>query len=335
MRELVSKSGERLINRTTTSRRNAAPSVLGSVLPQARAAALTVALLLGVVAAAAAEKKLIIHADDYGMSHSVNVATQEMLDKGVISSASIMMPCPWVPEAVAWLKSRQKLDIGIHFTLTSEWKTLRWGPVAPRDKVKGLLDPDGYLWPDVRSVAMNATAEEVETELRAQIALAQQMGLRFTHFDTHMGTVFARPDFFEVYAKLGKEFGIPIMLPKPYDGMERNAPPATIEYLKANHARLEQEFFMLDSLITDGAPRQRTLEGRRKAYHETLRNLKPGITQLILHPGILNDELSAATGSAANRDTDYRVFLEPETRALMKELDIELVGWQDVAPAKR
>jgi hypothetical protein len=284
----------------------------------------------------AADKKLILHADDYGMSHSVNLATQEMLEKGAISSASIMMPCPWVPEAVDWLKSRKKMDVGLHFTLTSEWKTLRWGPVAAREQVKGLLDPDGYLWPDVRSVAMNATAQEVEIELRAQIALAQRMGLRFTHFDTHMGTVYARPDFFEVYLKLGKEFGIPIMLPKPYEGMERSAPAATIEYLKAQQQRFQSEgVFQLDYLIPDGAPGERTLDGRRKAYHETLRNLKPGITQLILHPGIFNDELRAATGSARNRDADYRVFLEPETRKLMKELGIELVGWQDVAPSKR
>ncbi|MCW5963318.1 MAG: polysaccharide deacetylase family protein [Bryobacterales bacterium] len=298
-----------------------------------RRLALALALCLPL---AAAEKKLILHADDYGMSHSVNVATQELLEKGAISSASIMMPCPWVPEAVNWLKSRQKLDIGLHFTLTSEWKTLRWGPVAPREQVKGLLDPDGYLWPDVRSVAMNATAAEVETELRAQIALAQRMGLRFTHFDTHMGTVYARPDFFEVYLKLGQEFGIPVMLPKPYEGMERSAPAATINYLNSQQTRFASEgVFLLDALIPDGAPGQRSLDGRRKAYHETLRKLQPGITQMILHPGILNDELRAATGSASNRDADYRIFLEPETKALLKELDIELVGWQDVAPAKK
>lgn len=301
-----------------------------------RFAAGAVAAVLIALPIAAAEKKLILHADDYGMSHSVNVATQEMLESGAISSASIMMPCPWVPEAVQWLQSRQKLDIGVHFTLTSEWKTLRWGPVAPRDQVKGLLDPDGYLWPDVKSVAMNASPEEVEIELRAQIAMAQQMGLRFTHFDTHMGTVFARPDFFEVYAKLGKEFGIPIMLPKPFEGMERAAPAATVEHLRGKQAQLASEgFFLLDTLIPDGAPRQRTMEGRRKAYHEALRSLQPGVTQLILHPGILNDELKAATGSAANRDADYRIFLEPETRALIKELGIELVGWQDVAPARK
>lgn len=282
-----------------------------------------------------AQKKLILHADDFGMSHSVNVATSELLEKGKISSASIMMPCPWVSEAVAWARKNPKADLGIHLTLTSEWKTLRWGPVAPRDQVKGLLDPDGYLWPDVRSVAMHATPQEVETELRAQIEMAKRMGLRFTHLDTHMGTVYARPDFFEVYKKLGAEYGVPIMLPKPYEGMEKSAPLTTVQYLQGQQERFRTEgVFQLDRLITDGAPGQRTLDGRRKAYLETLRSLEPGITMMILHPGLLDEELKAATGRAGDRDADYRIFLEEGTQRLMKELGIELVGWQDVAPAK-
>lgn len=284
----------------------------------------------------AAEKKLILHADDYGMSHAVNVATQELLEKGAISSASIMMPCPWVAEAAQWLKSHKNVDVGLHLTLTSEWKTMRWGPIAAREQVKGLLDPDGYLWPDVESVARNATAEEVETELRAQIALAQRMGIRFTHLDTHMGTVYARPDFFQVYEKLGREFGVPIMLPKPFEGMERAAPAEVVAYLQERQKHFaESGVFQLDYLIMDGSGGKRSLADRRKAYHETLRGLKPGITQLIIHPGVLSDELTAATGRAGDRDGDYRIFLEAETRALLKELDIELVGWQDVSSARK
>lgn len=295
------------------------------------AAALSMALL-----AHAGDKKLILHADDFGMSHSVNAAIGELLEKGKISSASVMMPCPWVPEVVAWAKKNPKADLGLHLTLTSEWKTLRWGPVAPSDKVEGLLDPDGYLWPDVRSAAMNATAQEVETELRAQIEKAKQMGLRFTHLDTHMGTLYARPDFFEVYRKLGAEYGVPIMLPKPAEGMERSAPLATIEYLQGNQQRFHAEgVFQLDRLITDGAPGQRTLDGRRQAYYQTLRSLTPGITMMILHPGFLDAELKAATSRAADRDADYRIFMEEETQRLMKELGIELAGFQDVAPAAK
>ncbi len=293
-------------------------------------ALLGVALLAA--ASFAAEKKLILHADDFGMSHSVNLATMELFEKGKIASASIMMPCPWVPEVVAWAKKHPKADLGLHLTLTSEWKTLRWGPVAPRDKVPGLLDPDGYLWRDVPEVATHATPAEVEIELRAQIEKAKQMGLRFTHLDTHMGTLYARPDYFEVYRKLGAEYNVPVMLPKLRDGMENAAPSATIEYLKAQQPQLTAaKIFQLDRLITDGAPGQRNLDGRRKAYMETLRSLEPGVTMMIIHPGLLDSELKAATGRASDRDADYRIFLEEETQRLMKELDIELVGFQDVA----
>ena len=99
---------------------------------------------------------------------------------------------------------RRSRRLGVHVTLTSEWKTLRWGPLAPRDKVPGLLDPDGYLWAGVRDVATRATPREVEIEVRAQIELAKKLGIRFTHLDTHMGTLYARPDYFEVFAKLGQ-----------------------------------------------------------------------------------------------------------------------------------
>lgn len=305
------------------------------LIPSFARAPLCVLMLVLAASLNAAEKRLILHADDYGMSHSVNAAIGELLEKQKISSASVMMPCPWVPEVVAWAQKHPKADLGLHLTLTSEWKTLRWGPVASRDKVKGLLDPDGYLWPDVRSVALNATPQEVETELRAQIEKAKRMGLRFTHLDTHMGTVYARPDFFEVYRKLGAEYGVPIMFPKLDKSVENAAPPATIDYLKANQGRFQAEgVFQLDRLIADGAPGQYTLDGRRKATYDTLRSIGPGVTMLILHPGHLDAELSAATSRAPKRDADYRIFLEDETQRLMKELGIQLVGFQDVVPSR-
>jgi predicted glycoside hydrolase/deacetylase ChbG (UPF0249 family) len=147
-------------------------------------------------------KLLMVHADDAGMCHSVNMATKEALLSGSVQSASIMVPCPWLNEIAELARERPDLDLGLHLTLTSEWKYYRWRPVAPPDKVKGLLDTEGYLWRDVRPVAEHASAAEVETELRAQIERARQFGIRFTHVDTHMGTLYARPDYFEVYTKV-------------------------------------------------------------------------------------------------------------------------------------
>src|ERR1043165_8247918 len=84
-------------------------------------------------------KLLIIHADDLGMAHSVNAASVKAFDNGGINSGSIMVPCPWFSEIAAYARSHPETDLGLHLTLTSEWKFYRWGPVLSKDLVKTLF----------------------------------------------------------------------------------------------------------------------------------------------------------------------------------------------------
>lgn len=275
------------------------------------------------------EKLLIVHADDIGMSHSVNLATIEAFNKGAISSGSIMVPCPWFPEIAAWAREHPEADLGLHLTLTSEWKHYRWRPVAPIDKVPGLLDEEGYMWRSEKQTAAKATAQEVETELRAQIDRALAFGIKPTHLDTHMGTLYTRRDFFEVYKKLGREYNIPIMVMRPTPEIiaygKMTGSPISEEMLRGTEA---EGFVMLDHLVT-GVPGKDFAE-RKVSYHNLLRNLKPGVTMLIVHLGLDDAELKAITNSWAQRHGDLLSFTDPETQALIKQLGIKLVTWREL-----
>jgi hypothetical protein len=104
-----------------------------------------------------AEKLLIINGDDTGMCHTANVATIDALERGLLTSATIMVPCPWFPEIVDYAKAHPEKGFGLHLVQTSEWVRYRWGTVASRDQVPGLLDPDGDFWHETPQVYAKAT----------------------------------------------------------------------------------------------------------------------------------------------------------------------------------
>lgn len=288
------------------------------------------ALSAAPLAAAAADGKkyLIVHADDAGMCHSANMATIEAMEKGLVSSASVMMPCPWVQEFTDWARTHPEKDIGLHLTLTSEWRHYRWRPVAPQDKVRGLIDKEGYMWRDVRSTAMNAKPEEIEAELRAQIERASQYGVRFTHLDSHMGTLFARPDYFEVYVKLADEFGVPCMLPRPNEAnaADLKGYPVTPEMLKEKE---QAGMKMLDRLVT-GVP-GRTPAERRESYLKLIAGLKPGVTKLIIHLAKDDPEIRAITNNWEQRWSDFLFWTSDDARRALEKHNVELYTYRRLA----
>ena len=275
----------------------------------------------------AQERFLIVHADDAGMSHSVNMATIEGLESGIVSSASIMVPCPWFSEFAKYAKDHPQFDYGIHLTLNAEWKHYRWGPVASRHTVPSLVDINGYLWDNVGQVAANVRAEEVEMELRAQIERAKAFGVPLSHLDTHMGALISRPDLVEVYARLGIEYDLPILFLRNFDAATAGAYPALKDAAAGIVKALDAKRLpVLDSLAQFYGGN--THEQRRARYYDTIRDLKPGVSELIIHCGIENEELKAITNSASRRDGDRRIFTSETTRQLLQDENVTLLTWK-------
>jgi predicted glycoside hydrolase/deacetylase ChbG (UPF0249 family) len=261
-------------------------------------------------------KLLIIHADDLALSHSVDRASFAALESGAATSASIMVPCPWLTEVAAYAKAHPEADLGLHLTLTSEWKTYRWGPVALGHDLGGLLDPDGYFWAEVPPVLKNAKPEEVEVEIRAQIDRALKAGIRPTHLDSHMGTVLM-PRFAAVYVKVAHEYRIP--------------------FLAMRSPAIAENDIVPDAILIAGSTAKP--EGWKDWYVQQIQSLKPGLTELIVHLGTDDAESQAIMGNvpygSAWRQRDFDAITSPEFKKALRDNHVTLVGWKQIRAAQR
>ena len=113
-------------------------------------------------------KIVVAHHDDTGMCHGSNAAFADIADKGFITCTSVMVPCPWFRELAEMAVKRPDYDIGVHLTLTSEWRHYRWRPLTGSSKATGLVDDEGYMWRNAKETREHAHPDAVEAELRAR-----------------------------------------------------------------------------------------------------------------------------------------------------------------------
>lgn len=268
-------------------------------------------------------KLLIIHADDVAETHAVNAATFQALESGVVNSASIMVPCPWFPEAADYAKSHPDYDFGLHLTLTSERVYYRWGPVTGPDRVPSLVDGNGYFHHDWDRHP-RIDPRDVETELRAQIERALAMGVRPTHFDSHQYRLIENgKEIFQVFVRLSHEYNVPIFVTRDWF--------AEHPYLESSLAPRD---LVLDHTVTIGPDVH--AENWADFYRDALKNLQPGVTEFVIHVGLDNEELRAfsrerATWGAAWRQRDFDFFMSTDFRSLLEEQHIQLITWRDLA----
>jgi chitin disaccharide deacetylase len=251
---------------------------------------------------------LIIRSDDAGMSHSVNMGLQRLIETGLPVSVSVMFPTPWYQETVEILKRHPEVSVGIHLTLNSEWKNYRWGPVSGRSAVPTLVDAEGYFFQSGEALYANhPNVQEVEKELRAQIDRALRSGLKIDYVDYHMGTAVRYPEFREVTERLAREFGLGM---SEYFGEPQHDP----QYRAAPRDKT-------DSLVA--------LVGR----------LGPRLNLLITHVGIDNEELGALvdmnteqplSDMSKNRQGELDALTSQRFRDAIKARNVRLVTYRQL-----
>jgi len=274
-------------------------------------------------------KLLIVHADDLGVTHSVNAASIKALESGAINSASIMVPCPWFPEIADYAKSHPEIDFGLHLALTSERIYIRWGPVASADKVRSLLDENGYFHHDWTPTT-KIDPQEVEIELRAQIDRAYAMGIRPTHLDSHQYRLDSTGKaLFEVALRLAHQYKLPFFVTrdwfKDYPYLEKTLGP--------NDVVIDHTITIDPAVFVEAntAP-----EKWADFYKNAIRAMPPGVTELVIHLAYEDSEMRAATREretwgAAWRQRDFDYFTSPAFRQLLQEQNIQLITWRQIA----
>jgi len=250
-------------------------------------------------------KILLIRCDDIGMSHSVNLAAKELIETGLVFSASVMFPCAWYQEGVDILKDHPEITVGIHLTLNAEWKNYRWGPVASKDKVASLVDENGYFFPSRAAFfANNPKLDEVEIELRAQIERALKSGLKISYVDYHMGTAVDNLEMRRMVERLANEYGL---------GISRYFGEVDIKNMYSD-----------------------PIESKKDSLYSTLSNLATDkINLLVCHIGKDNDELQAMidmnsfglSEMSKHRNAELNALISAKRENIFEVKNIRLINY--------
>ena len=267
------------------------------------------------------DKLLIIHADDLGLSKSVNEASFRALDDGIVNSASVMIPAPNTKEVANYFQKNPQTDLGLHLTFTAEWKDYKWSGISTNDSIPSLINGKGDFYEKKKTFIKRGDPKDVKKELQAQIDYAKSIGIDPTHIDSHEGALFFSPEFFQIYLELGEKNKLPVFVPQIL------APHFDSRFLKPNNLVVVNKMYMAEKNIS--------FDDWSKYYIDILNNLDPGLNEIIVHLGYDNLEMQEITSKRVAygskwRNLDYDVVSSAEFKNVITENDIKLVTWKQI-----
>ena len=290
-------------------------------------------------------KLLIIHADDIGIAHSINIASFDAYKNNAINSGAAMIPSPWIKEVAEFHKEYPKYDIGIHLTLTAEWKNYKWAGISSSNEIPSLLNEYNEFYDNTSDVNINANPEEVRKELQAQIDYARSLGINPSHIDSHMGAIAVNKDLWRVYIEVGyknklvsmatnsrvlnlfdEDFPVPDYI-VPVNDIYMLYPEADRSFIE-NTAGED----IANTLIVNDIYKY---EDWFNLYSSKIKSLIPGLNVFLLHLGYDNEELRAVTVDHPEygslwRQLDFDVFNSDEIKKVLEDNDVKLVTWREI-----
>ncbi len=256
---------------------------------------------------------LIINADDFGRSHASNEGTFRALKDGVVSSTTLMVPCPWALHAMQLLSDHPEISCGVHLTVVCDVSHYRCGPLTCRDKVPSLVDETGFFYTLERIPAFLAQVKlsELEVEFRAQIEAVLAAGLSPTHLDWHCLSNGGRVDIFELTIKLAEEYGLAVRVFNRSTGealQQRGLPT--------------NDHDVLDSYRLD-------IVEKSAWYARALRELPSGLSEWAVHPALGTPEMQAIEPESWQvRPTDLAFLISQEARSIIEQEEIVLLSYK-------
>ncbi len=294
------------------------------------------------------EKYLIINADDFGMCHAANLAVFDLLERGCITSSTIMTPCSWAKEAAKWAGQHPAHAIGVHLTFTSEWGSYRWAPMN-RQNTDSLRDAEGFMYHESDEFEEKADLDEVEGEIRCQVENCKRYGLNPSHLDNHMGSLYGietgRFELLNLTFDICSEYKLPFRFPGKF--LEGQLDNDTLE-VKIDQSLIQSLFDRFVQYASDkgvavpdylipgewNGPQNDSYENYREYIYELYKTFPDGVTETYIHPALECDELKAISGAWHRRVWEHRLFGDPAFQQHIKDCGIQLINYRDLAKMK-
>lgn len=288
-------------------------------------------------------KRLIVNADDFGLTSGVNRAVIEGHGHGIITSATVMVNMPGFDEAAQLAREHPSLGVGLHFNLT------QGQPLAPASQVRSLTNERGeflqsssvMLW---RALKNELREDEVAIELRAQIEKALAAGVQLTHVDGHQHAQ-AWPQVFAALARVLPEYGIhAVRLPRerlrwpgagaPLKVFKQTAVACVLARLcMINATHLRQAGLRSPEAFFGIA---QTGFWTKRRLMDVLEHLPEGVSELMTHPGYADGDLhKAQTRLLTSRETELNLFTDPDIATLLREQRVKLINYSQIGGSLR